>query len=226
MNNTVGGFYPVNYKRSFYTNNENRTQNSEKADNKNTKKKVAMVIGGLAALAVAGVGLTYAVKKHKLPSSVDMNEFKLSGKFEKGIAKFKGKNYTGVINHTGKNWEQFALTYENGKITKSVKTLLGENGETKETLEKTYKYFDRGSKSVSTVLSDASGAKTVSRVHINPDKTSTVMKNGKTIKTVLNSDGSYTSTVGKFEKDKGRYVIRNIIDGSEVIKPQGNVTKK
>lgn len=94
------------------------SDNKEKANGGfDDKKKIALVLGGLAATGIAAVAI--AKKGKKIPSELNIDEFKKIGGFDKGAAKVKGKPFSGTINIPNKDGSH-VLEYEKGVLKQST----------------------------------------------------------------------------------------------------------
>ena len=98
---------------------------SEPIVNSQSEKKSSVgkyVLGGLGATAAVAIALL-AIKKGKVPQTINVNSFKEAGnKFVKGKAVLKnGKPFTGSLETIQKDGSKVVMTYENGVLKTSQK---------------------------------------------------------------------------------------------------------
>lgn len=99
-----------------------KTETAPKAEPKTPEnkdidgKKIGIVLGGLAA---AGIAAVLIGKSKKIPSELNIEEFKKIGKFDKGFATAKNKPFSGIINVANKNGD-YKLEYDKGILKEST----------------------------------------------------------------------------------------------------------
>ncbi len=204
-------------------------------NNRADKKKIALVLGGLAAVGIAAV---YIAKGKKVPPEMSIEEFKKIGKFDKGIAKAKGKLFTGTINAPIKDGVTI-LEYEKGILKQATKFKTTEIPGTTPFLlpniKKIYSTGEDSTKTVETFLYNINhrtfggnewgqiGTTTVSNdkvivEHINGftgDKLQDI--------TVKQQDGNWfktTQEIGKFETGSSYHILTKNAKTGEVIRDE------
>ena len=91
-------------------------------EKKGGKKKLALALGALAAVGIAGIAIA---KGKKAPlETINLDKFKEIGTFNKGFASIDGKPFTGIINASNKNGN-FVLEYVDGILQSSKKFETG-----------------------------------------------------------------------------------------------------
>lgn len=113
-------------KNQCYPKNVTKEINPQKIqpqEHKPDNKKLALTLGIIGAIGLAGIGAAIKIKKGQMPNPQDGVALLKQIKFEKGTATIKktGNNFTGKIIDKLKNGDEIVLEYVDGKIKSSAR---------------------------------------------------------------------------------------------------------